>query len=184
MDRFREIFQSLSNKEYRDGFVEAEIDEIIAAQIRTMRTDRGWSQAQLGKHIGMAQGRVSVLEDADYGSYTLSTLKRLASAFDVGLLVRFVPFSELAGRAARLGSENLRVPSYDVEAEHRSQSTTVTDFGKGATTFSGLDNADTSGQMYMVMGNFYPPDVAVPKRQGATMALPISEGTTKLRRGA
>jgi len=42
----------------------------------------------------MPQNAISRLESPDYGKATLTTLKRIASAFDVGLVVRFVPFTE------------------------------------------------------------------------------------------
>jgi len=43
----------------------------------------------------MNQNAISRLESPDYGKPTLTTLKRLAAAMDIGLAVRFVPFSEL-----------------------------------------------------------------------------------------
>lgn len=43
----------------------------------------------------MNQNAISRLESSDYGKPTITTLKRLAAAMDVGLIVRFVPFSEM-----------------------------------------------------------------------------------------
>jgi hypothetical protein len=43
----------------------------------------------------MNQNAISRLERPDYGKATLTTLRRLAAAMDVALIVRFVPFSEL-----------------------------------------------------------------------------------------
>jgi transcriptional regulator with XRE-family HTH domain len=60
------------------------------------REARHWTQTDLAKEVGMAQSRISLLEDPSYEKFSLTTLKRLASAFDVALIVRFVPFSELA----------------------------------------------------------------------------------------
>lgn len=61
----------------------------------------------------MAQGTISRLENPDYGKYTLTTLKRLAAAFDVALVVRFAPFGELLTWADELSPEALAVPAYD-----------------------------------------------------------------------
>jgi transcriptional regulator with XRE-family HTH domain len=44
----------------------------------------------------MPQNAISRLESMSYGKPTITTLKRLASAFDVGLEVRFSPFSKMA----------------------------------------------------------------------------------------
>lgn len=72
-----------------------------------MREASGWSQRKLAAEAGMAQARISVVENVGYESFTVSTLKRIASAFDVALIVRFVPFSRLAEIAASTGPEEL-----------------------------------------------------------------------------
>src|SRR5215208_4448170 len=95
--RERQIAASLGDKEYRDAFVEEQIDTGLPFQIRTMRQRRGWTQGDLGQRAGMAQETISLLESPTYGRFTLRTLKRLASAFDVAVMVRFVPFSQFVG---------------------------------------------------------------------------------------
>jgi transcriptional regulator with XRE-family HTH domain len=61
-----------------------------------MRKARGWSQKELAAAARMTQARISLLENPNYeGAVNVKTLEKLASAFDVGLAVRFVPFSEL-----------------------------------------------------------------------------------------
>ena len=108
-----QIKASLSDKEYRDAFVADTIDTGLALQIRAMREARQWSQTDLARKAGMAQERISVLEDPDYGKHTLSTLKRLASAFDVALVVRFVPFSHLVEMVTTLSPDALAVPDFE-----------------------------------------------------------------------
>lgn len=112
LTRREQIVASLQDKEYRDAFVEEHIDSGVAFQIRATREAQGWSQRELGRRAGMAQERVSVLEDPDYGRMSLSTLKRVASALDVALVVRFVPFSQLADWATELSAEALAVPNF------------------------------------------------------------------------
>ena len=111
--RREQIIASLHDKEYRDAFVEEQIDTGLPFQIRAMRQQRGWTQADLGQRTGMAQETVSLLESPSYGRFTLRTLKRLASAFDVALMVRFVPFSRVADLAANLSPEDLAVPDFE-----------------------------------------------------------------------
>jgi transcriptional regulator with XRE-family HTH domain len=60
-----------------------------------MRDREGWSQQELAERVEMTQNRISLLENPFKGKPTLTTLKRLAAAFDVALVVRFVPFSQL-----------------------------------------------------------------------------------------
>ena len=72
----------------------------------------------------MAQNNVCRLENPDYGKYTISSLKRIAEAMDVALVVRLVPFSQyidwLSGTPHRdegLRPESLAVPSFEEESK-------------------------------------------------------------------
>lgn len=81
------------SKATRDRLVENNLAEGIAFQIATTRDRRGWTQAELAQRAGIANN-LPRLESPDYGKQTLSTLKKLASALDVALIVRLVPFSQ------------------------------------------------------------------------------------------
>jgi transcriptional regulator with XRE-family HTH domain len=99
------------SKEYRDEFVDAEISVGLPFQIRALREQHGWSQKELAEATAMLQPRICAMEQAGYGNFTLNTLKKLASAFDVGLLVRFVSFGELVNLADVFSPDTFRVPS-------------------------------------------------------------------------
>ncbi len=111
-----QIVSSLGDKEYRDAFVSEHISQGTAFQIRTTRKERGWSQAELARRAEMKQARISELENPDYECATLSTLKRLASALDVALSVRFVPFSKLVDYSLGISQTDLAVPNFDNDA--------------------------------------------------------------------
>jgi transcriptional regulator with XRE-family HTH domain len=100
--KVKAIWKKLRNKDYRDSFVASQISNTIAAQIFSLREARGWKQAEVAVRAGMKQSRISDLEDPNYENYQTRTLVKLASAFDVGLVVKFVPFSELAKWSANL----------------------------------------------------------------------------------
>jgi transcriptional regulator with XRE-family HTH domain len=107
-----QLVAKLGNKAYRDVFVSEQINTGLAFQIRALRSQRDWSQAELGTRAEMAQSRISVMEDANYARFSLNTLKRLASAFDVGLVVRFAPFSELVGNFENLSPHSLEAAPF------------------------------------------------------------------------
>ena len=71
----------------RTRFVDSHVNKTIAFQIRSLRGDL--SQEQAVEKLGMNQNAISRLENPYYGKSTLTTLKRIASAYDVGLLVEF-----------------------------------------------------------------------------------------------
>lgn len=71
---------------------------------------------------GMAQNNISRMESPDYGKHSISSLKRIADALDVALMVRFVPFSQytdwLSGTPhldQGIRPEALAVPSFTAE---------------------------------------------------------------------
>ena len=112
------LSERLADKAYRDAFVSSHLATNIAAQISSMREDRAWTQTGLAERTEMAQGRISLLEDPSYEQITISTLKRLASAFDVALVVRFVSFGELVVWVANLTPEKLAVPDFAHDSLH------------------------------------------------------------------
>jgi transcriptional regulator with XRE-family HTH domain len=108
----KQIWKKLTKKEYRDSYVAAHISNTVASQIFMLREARGWTQKELAQKAGMKQSRISALEDPNYENIEVGTLKRLASAFDVALTARFIPFSELATWAADLSQEKLLVSDF------------------------------------------------------------------------
>jgi transcriptional regulator with XRE-family HTH domain len=109
-------------KQTRAQFVSSQIDKGIAYQLRALRDRQELSQEKLAELVGMNQNAISRLESPRYGRPTISTLKRLAAAFDVALVVRFVPFSYLVKWVSGtpfvengLSTERLAVPSFDEE---------------------------------------------------------------------
>jgi transcriptional regulator with XRE-family HTH domain len=110
-----QLIREFRDKEYRDSFVAEHIYGRLALKIRALREARGLSQKELGDKIGVAQTWVSKLEDPNYGKLTLSTLLRLASAFDVGIEVDFAPFRKVLDDALALTTHSWRVPSFDEE---------------------------------------------------------------------
>ena len=81
-------------KKARDKLNVDQMEQTFALQIRANRLARGWTQKELAERSGMKQSGIARLERG--GRPDLRTLKKVASAFDVALVVRFVPFSSLA----------------------------------------------------------------------------------------
>jgi transcriptional regulator with XRE-family HTH domain len=102
--RKQRLLEELEDKESRDAYVSSGVDVGVAFQIRALREQREWNQTQLAGKANMQQERISALENPSH-SPTLSTLKKLASAFDVALIVRFIPISELVKYELDLSSK-------------------------------------------------------------------------------
>lgn len=104
-----------SSKAEREAYVTSQINVGIPFQIRALRKRREWDQNTLALKAGMAQSRISVMERVGYATLNIATLKRLASAFDVGLMVRFVPFGELIRWEDSFSPDTFSVPPISEE---------------------------------------------------------------------
>jgi len=101
----------LKAKEFRDAFVSARITQTVAMQARVLREERRLSQADLAKELGTSQNAIYRLENPSYGKNSISTLRKVASFFDVGLVVRFERFSGIVDWVTDMDSESILVPS-------------------------------------------------------------------------
>ena len=110
-DAHRTIWQVLADKDYRDGYAEGQVADFLASQIFSMRTARNWNQAKLADVAGTTQPQICTWEQSCDG-IGLTSLHKLASAFDVALTVKFVPFSQMAKEATSVRSD-LTVPSFE-----------------------------------------------------------------------
>lgn len=63
----------------------------IARNIREFREDAGLTQKELAELVGTTPSVISRLEDADYEGHSLSMLRRIATALNKRVEVRFVP---------------------------------------------------------------------------------------------
>ncbi len=111
-ERKKHLLEELKDKEYRDAYVSSMVDVGVAFQIKALREHKPWTQEEMANQAHMKQPRIHELEDPSK-SPNLKTLKRLANAFDVGLIVRFVPISELVKYELALSSEYhmMKLPS-------------------------------------------------------------------------
>ena len=149
------LLEKLTNKEYRDALIAEEINVGLPMQLREMRESRGWKQAEVAKKIGTEQPRITVMEKPGYGNFSLTTLKKLASVFDVGLIVSFVPYSEMIDFRESLTRKRLAIPSYCDEylamekryqrrsAESQVTSQGVLDFSVGTSAPAAMPSTDT-----------------------------------------
>src|ERR1700686_4902322 len=70
---------------------EARANDEVARKIYDLRTKAGLSQRQLAKLVGTTASVICLLEDADYEGHSLSMLRRIATALDRRVEIRFMP---------------------------------------------------------------------------------------------
>lgn len=114
-------FERLKDAEYRSAFVASQINIGIPFQIRALLKSRDWTQGELAERAGMLQPRISALLTPGKVRPNIETLRRIAEAFDCGLQIRFVPFSELVRWSDEFDPENFSIPTFERELAARAE---------------------------------------------------------------
>jgi transcriptional regulator with XRE-family HTH domain len=105
------------DKELREAYAEAAVEQGIAWQIRLNREMRNLSQKQLAELLGTKQSAISRLEDPDYGSHSIETLLSLSKIFDCALLVKLISYSDLAVDSTKLSEQEQFAVPFSEEAD-------------------------------------------------------------------
>ena len=74
----------------------------LGDKLRRYREQAGLTQEQLARQIGTGPSAISRIEDADYDGHTMETLRRVADALDMRLIIDFEP-RQGSGRRRKLG---------------------------------------------------------------------------------
>lgn len=123
----RTIWQAFADVDYRHAYAEGHTSDFLASQLHALRTHRGWSQAELASKAKTTQPQICGWESSCEG-VRLDTLHKLAEAFDVALVVKFVPFSALAKDAIHARAD-AKIPSFGEDSSEAIQfpvKTTIT----------------------------------------------------------
>lgn len=87
------FMRQYAHKSFRDDWWPRQMSAALSMQIREMRLARGWSQQELARRSGIAQGQISRLESGLHDG-TITTYQRLARVFDCAFMIRFCSHSE------------------------------------------------------------------------------------------
>jgi transcriptional regulator with XRE-family HTH domain len=101
LERFKSSF------EYRHTYMESFADSYTATQIKVLRERLKLSQRALAERAGMQQSQISTLEDVNNSTWKVSTLRKIARAFDMVLVVRFEEFGATLPDIDRFGRDSL-----------------------------------------------------------------------------
>lgn len=108
------LWDSFSDRAYRHAYTSAYVGDFLAMQLHSMRIREGLTQSDAAKRAITSQSQVSALESSCENA-SLASLRKFAALYDVALVVKFVPFSELA-RLSLTGDADRAVPGFDDES--------------------------------------------------------------------
>jgi transcriptional regulator with XRE-family HTH domain len=98
----------LRDLEYAEGYSESFINSYIATQIKVLREQRDMKQADLAAEMGTSQAAISRIENVNYSSWSISTLKKIARALKVRLHVSFETYGSLIDEVDRFNRDSLQ----------------------------------------------------------------------------
>ncbi len=109
----REPIDQLRDKEYREAYADDFLNAYIAAQIRAIREQRNMTQRDLADRIGTKQAGISRIENVNYSSWNIRTLKKIAYALGCRLHVSMETFGSLLDEGASFSRKALERPEVE-----------------------------------------------------------------------
>ena len=103
-------WKNLENKEYREGYIEAHIDVDLPFQIAALAHSRGLSPWELAREAGIPLTQIK-----GKSRVTTNSLCKLATYFDVALVVKFASFDEALEWEQSFDPENFTVVPFEEE---------------------------------------------------------------------
>lgn len=107
-ERKERLLKELADPEYRGYYAEQHLNSTLATQIRTVREQRGYTQAKLAERAGMHQAAVSRIENVNYARWNIGTLKKIAESLGCWLDIRLESWGKLVTSVEEYSPENLR----------------------------------------------------------------------------
>jgi transcriptional regulator with XRE-family HTH domain len=111
----KRLRKKFSDKEFAHAYVDEFLNMSIATQLKVLREQQELTQKRLAELAGMKQERISVLENVNYSSWSINTLRKLAAAFDVRLRVSFETFGSCLAEMENFTRESLERMSREKE---------------------------------------------------------------------
>jgi len=116
-ERSKKISRLLNERDFRSSYLRGKLNVLISSQIYALRKKFFGTQKDLANVADMKQSRISAMEQPGATKFNLETLIRLASTFKVGLIVKFVPYSEMLRWDNRFVQDKFNVIKIDEDVE-------------------------------------------------------------------
>lgn len=98
-ERSEKISKLLTSHKSRTAFIKAKLAVLVPAQIRTLRLSSLNPpmpfQRDLANESDLHQSRISIFETPGAANMTIETIAKIAAGLRVGVILKFVPFSDM-----------------------------------------------------------------------------------------
>lgn len=185
-ERSKLISRLLASVDARAAYIKAKLGVLVPSQIRALRLSSEMPrQSDLARSAGLHQSRISMFETPGAANMTIETLSRLAAAFEVGLIVKFAPMSEMLRWENEFSQDSFNVPKLSAddrfllpvgESSGAGETAVQAEFQTLPIRSAGLENQVIEGQrlgpsLQRIGSSFnYLGHLAAPKEQSAEVA--------------
>jgi transcriptional regulator with XRE-family HTH domain len=107
-----QLYKKFRDFTYRHAYAADYLDSAVATQIKVLREQRNMTQHELAQKLGVKQSQVARMESVNNTGWQIRTLKRVAKAFDLFLVVRFESFGAMLPEIEAFGRSTLERPSF------------------------------------------------------------------------
>lgn len=111
-DLYQSLKSEFENEEYRYGYAESFLNTKLASQIKTLREQRGKTQAEIAKLMGIKQPGYRRFEDANHSVWKTDSLWSIARALGVRVNISFETFGTLLDEKKRFDKTSLQRPEF------------------------------------------------------------------------
>jgi len=151
-ERSNLISKLRENVDLRASYIKSKLGVLVPSQIRSLRLQSEMPrQSDLASAAGLHQSRISMFETPGAANMTIETLSRLAAAFKVGLVVKFVPFSEMQHWENAYSQDEFHVTNIDKDLEFQSPTVDVQQAtGAIETGLLGMESSQHPAEVFII----------------------------------
>ena len=103
-----QLRHNFADEEYRNAYADSFQNSYVAAQIKVLREEYPMTQEELAEEIGSQQPGVARLENVNYSSWKVGTLRKIARALKVRLKITFEEWGTLPEDIEHFNRESLK----------------------------------------------------------------------------
>src|SRR5579872_2251049 len=112
-DLLQNLRSEFQDEDYRYGYAQSFLNTKLAAQIKTLREQRGMTQAEVAAAMKIKQPGYRRFEDINHSVWKTDSLWNIARALGVRLNVSFETFGALPEEKKHLHKESLQRPKFE-----------------------------------------------------------------------
>lgn len=112
-DLYQDLKAEFKDPDYRYGYAESFLNTKLATQIKTLREQRGKTQAEVAALMGIKQPGYRRFEDVNHSVWKTDALWNIARALGVRLNISFETFGSLMDDKKKFTKKSLERPSFE-----------------------------------------------------------------------